>query len=112
MNTLTLSAIDLLCSSIRKLTVIDHSKKVLLSLDVENPQDSVQIKQTIHQIDIAYFNAIREHIDAQRKKYTFISPEQTSTEKELAAGAPVTWTVELTFMGSDFLPNVTTKELI
>ena len=112
MSTLTLSAIDLLSTSIRRLSITDPTNKILLTLDAELPQDSAQIKQTIHQLDIAYFNAIREHIDAQRKKYVFYSPEQISTEKEINAGAPATWTTELTFMGSDFLPENTTKELI
>jgi len=106
LTSLTLSAIDLLCSSIQKLTITDPAGKILISLDVLNPQDEVQIKQTVHQLDIAYFNSIRDHIDAQRQKYSFFTSEQTSTEKEKQAGAPDTWVAELTFMGSNFLPEL------
>jgi hypothetical protein len=108
MNSLTISAIDLLCSSIKKLSIIDSSGNTILNLSSENLQDSLQIKQTIHQIDIAYFNSIRDHIDMQRKKYVFMSSEQISTEAEINAGAPEKWTTELTFMGSNFLPETKT----
>jgi hypothetical protein len=105
MNSLSLSAIDLLCASIQTLSVSDAHENQLIVLNSENPQDREQIRKTIHQIDVAYFNSIRDHIDAQRIKYTFMSPEQKSTEKEVAAGAPETWATELTFMGSNFLPE-------
>ena len=105
MNNLTTSAIDLLCSSIKKLVLTSPTGNILLTLDADNPQDAAQIKQTIHQLDIEYFNAIRDHIDIQRKKYVFLSPEQKSTDKEIEAGAPETWVAELTFMGSNFLPE-------
>ena len=108
MNSLTLSAIDLLCSSIKKLSITDPSGKVLLILDSNNQQDEIQIKHTIHQIDIAYFNSIRDHVDNQRKKYTFYTDIQTSTDKEKKAGADETWVAELTFMGSNFLPDIKT----
>ena len=105
MNSLSLSAIDLLCSSIGKLSVSNSSGVTILSLDASNPQDTVQINNTIRQIDIAYYNTIRDHIDKQREKYAFFSDEQTSSPQELAAGAPKTWKAELIFMGSNFLPE-------
>jgi hypothetical protein len=108
MNELALCALNLLATSIRKMSITDPSGNVLLLLDAVNPQDEIQIKQTVQKLDIGYFNAIRDHIDSQRKKYAFFSPVQTSTPEELAAGAPKTWTSELTFMGSSFLPEVKT----
>jgi len=108
MNELALCALNLLATSIAKMAITDPSGTVLLSLDATNPQDEIQIKQTVQKLDVGYFNAIRDHIDTQRKKYAFFSPEQTSTTEELAAGAPASWTAELTFMGSSFLPEVKT----
>jgi hypothetical protein len=108
MNELALCALNLLGTSIRKMAISDPSGNVLLSLDAANPQDEVQIKQTVQKLDVGYFNAIRDHIDSQRKKYAFFTPEQTSTPEEISAGAPHTWTAELTFMGSNFLPEVKT----
>ncbi len=105
LNNLSKSSIDLLCSSIKQLKIIDKNGNELISLSDSNPQDSVKIISTINEIDIAYFNAIRNHIDEQRKKYTFYSPKQISTQEELLAGATKEWTAELTFMGSNFLPN-------
>jgi len=105
MNSLSLSAIDLLCSSIGKLSINDPNNNTILSLDSTNPQDAVQINTTIRQIDIAYFNTIRDHIDKQREKYAFFSEPQNSSVEELHAGAPETWKAELVFMGSNFLPE-------
>lgn len=107
MSELTKSAIDLLSSSIQTLKIINSQGEQIVSLTNTNPQDTMQIKQIINQIDIEYFNAIREHLDVQRKKYQFISPNQVSTKKEIEAGAPENWTTELTFMGSNFLPDKT-----
>ena len=104
-NTLTTSAIDLLCSSVKKLQITNNNGQIALLLDAANPQDEKQIKQTIHQLDIAYFNSIRDHIDNQRKKYMFTTTTQESTQKEIEAGAPTSWVAELSFMGSDFLPE-------
>ena len=109
MNSLSLSAIDLLCSSIQKLSISDCNKNILLSLNSSNPQDEIQINNTIKQMDIAYFNSIRDHINNQREKYSFYSETQTSTSQELSAGAPLNWKAELIFMGSNFLPESTEK---
>lgn len=112
MNALTNSAIELLSTSIQKLTLTGPDHKVLTTLEVFKPQDALQIKQLINQLDVEYFNAIRDHIDVQRKKYQFMSDEQISTKEELAAGAPEKWTAELTFMGSNFLPEPKTANTI
>jgi hypothetical protein len=105
MAELSNSAINLLASSIHSLKVLDKNGSTVTSLTTSNPQDAAQITQIIHQLDIEYFNAIRDHLDQQRKKYQFMTPMQTSTPKEVSAGAPETWSTELTFMGSDFLPE-------
>lgn len=105
MSELTNSAINLLASSIQSIKVLDKNGATITSLHNSNPQDAAQIIQLIHQLDIEYFNAIRDHIDVQRKKYQFMTPSQHSTEKEISAGAPEDWTTELTFMGSNFLPE-------
>jgi hypothetical protein len=108
MNELAICALNLMATSIKKITITDPSGNILLLLDSSNPQDDIQIKQMVQNLDIGYFNAIRNHIDSQRKKYTFFSPIQISTIEEITAGAPQTWTAELTFMGSSFLPEVKT----
>jgi len=105
MESLTNSAIDLLCSSVKSLKLQNGSNEIIMSLNASNPQDNLQIKHLIKNLDIGYFNAIRDHIEEQRKKYLFYSDIQTSNEMELAAGAEPTWRAELSFIGSDFLPE-------
>jgi len=105
-NALSRSSIDLLCSSIKQLAVKDNKGNVLLSINSSNPQDAAKIVSNINEMDIAYFNAIREHVNNQRKKYIFVSPKQESSADEIAAGAPKTWTCELSFMGSSFIPSI------
>jgi len=107
-NQLTNTAIDLICSSIQHITLIDSNKTILLELDATSPQDKIQLNQILKTMDVEYFNAIRDHLELQRKKYTFKTPAQLSTSKEIEAGAPKEWDVELTFMGSSFLPEQNT----
>lgn len=104
-NSIASNAIDLLCSSIFHLSMEDSAGNIIAELDSTKPQDSLKIIETIKKIDIAYFNAIREHINAQRKKYIFVSDIIESSDQEIKAGAPKSWSAELTFMGSDFLPE-------
>ncbi|VVC06376.1 Uncharacterised protein [uncultured archaeon] len=105
MSLLAAKPIELICSSIQKLSLFDPNGNKLAELNAANPQDQPKIKQTIGNLDVAYFNAIKEHFEIQRKKFVFTSDEQTSTPKEINAGAPEKWTTELTFIGSNFLPE-------
>ena len=105
MSNLTSSALDLLCSSINSLSIVDNAGITLQTVTNDTPQDSAEMSEIIRNMDISYFNAIRNHIDSQRKKFLFTSPKQTSDAHELLAGAPETWHAELIFAGSNFLPS-------
>lgn len=104
LDQLTDTAVQLICASISKLTLVDSNKTVLLEIKSDSPQGAAQLLQVIKQLDIEYFNAIRDHLDAQRKKFSLYIPLQTSTEAELQAGAPLEWNTDITFVGSNFLP--------
>ena len=104
-NQLTNTAIELLCASIKNLELIDKDGNIIASFVANNPQEISQISNVVKSMDIEYFNAIRNHLEGQRKKYSYITPIQISTQKELIAGAPKEWTAEITFMGSSFLPE-------
>lgn len=104
-DSLTKSAIDLICMSIRAISVLDANGQVTFTLDASNPQDSAQIMNCVRGLDVAYFYAIRNHIEAQKNKYLFRTVQQTSTPEEILAGAPEVWTAELSFLGSNFLPD-------
>jgi hypothetical protein len=108
-NQLSNTIIDLICSCIKSLELTDINKNIVASF---TDKDSVQINKIIREMDIEYFNAIRDHLEAQRKKYTFLTPNQISTQKEISAGAPTEWTSEITFMGSSFLPENNAKQTI
>jgi hypothetical protein len=65
-----------------------------------------EITDNLKNLDVEFFNAIQDHLMVQRKKYAFQPIECTSTESEIAAGAPPTWNAELNFAHSDFFKNV------
>ena len=62
-------------------------------LETENFKTSrpEEIKQFVANIDVAYYQAIRDHIDEQKKKLTFANQTITSTPQQIEAGAPETW---------------------
>lgn len=107
-NELTNTAIELLCSSIQTLSFEDADGKGF-TLDASNPQERKQIDNTIQNLDVEYFNAIRDHLEKQRKKFTLLTPIQASTKEEIAAGAELCWQAEIIFAGSNFLPNAKTN---
>ena len=103
---ITNNAIDLICHSIYTLQVQDATGKVQTTLTTDVPQDAQEIASTIKNLDVAYFNSIRKHIDDQRAKYSFFSNLIKSTPEEIIAGAPEEWRAELNFITSDFLPDL------
>lgn len=104
-NKLTDTAIDLICSCVAAIKIVDAKNNILLEINNSTPQDKLQIGQLIKNMDIEYFNAIKNHLEEQRKKYAFKIPTQISVEKEITAGAPKEWSSELTFQGSNFFPE-------
>lgn len=88
-----------------KLQELDKQLKLLGSLTVNTIAESIaniqigeetvinqsEIKTFLNQIDLPYFNAIKNHVDEQKKKINFQEIEMTSTAEEIAAGAPASW---------------------
>lgn len=97
----TKTAIDLICESIVSIKLTNADKEIINILE-NNGLGKQQINELIHSIDIEYFNAIRNHLDEQRLKFTIITDEITSTPEEIAAGADATWTAPIIVAGSDF----------
>lgn len=99
-----------------KLQELDKQLKVLGSLSVNTIADSVasvsvgdnvitnttEIKNFLTQIDLSYFNAIKTHVESQKKKISFQPLELTSTAEEIAAGAPAKWTAAVTIDITNF----------
>jgi hypothetical protein len=90
MSTLGNVVVDLICNSIFKVSSDDISET--------NPKN---IKELVNNLDVEYFNAIKKHIDEQRNKFQIVTPEQSSTPEEIAAGADATWTTPLSFTHSN-----------
>jgi hypothetical protein len=98
----TQSAIDLICESISEVTLFDQNNNVVTKLNKSEPASFSQIKQLVNTLDIGYFTEIRNHLDAQRKKFSVKSGFVRSTPDEVIAGAEEGWQANIIFAGSDF----------
>jgi hypothetical protein len=105
MKNLTSCAIDLVCQSIKSITLFNNKNELVLSLIADNPQNKKEITSIIAGMDVEYFNAIRDHINIQKKKFSFETQEIISLPEEIAAGAPEIWKAPLIFIGTNFLPE-------
>lgn len=101
-NKVTKTAISLICESIQTVTLIDKNGTTLTKLSKNELASQMQIRQLVDSLDVNYFNAIRDHLDTQRKKYTIQTKEIESTTEEIAAGADKFWKAEIVFAGSEF----------
>lgn len=100
-----------------KIADLDDQMKSLSSVTINMVTDSIseiqgaggfsiknpgEIRQFLNQLDLAYFRAIQKHIEDQRKLISFKPLQITSTAEQLAAGAPETWTADITFNIKNF----------
>lgn len=83
--------INMICESISKIELNEITE--------ENPKN---IKNLVQNLDVAYFNAIRDHIDVQKNKFKLFTPIQYSTPDEIKIGALEQWKVEVGFSNSNF----------
>lgn len=102
LQSITGTAVDLICDSIKEAKVIMPDGTVSTQISSSDPISKAQIRQLILNLDVAYFNAIRDHLDAQKKKYTINTGLIRATEQEIAAGAKTEWQADIVFGGSDF----------
>lgn len=94
-NQLSNVAIELIASSIESLILPDGTKI----------SDQPSILKIIQDLDVSYFNAIRDHITSQRENFIIKSEWQISTTEEIKAGAPEKWQGELIFAGTNFFTD-------
>ena len=66
---------------------------------VGNPD---HIDEFINNADADFYNAITDHIDLQKDKFTIAPIPVRSSDEDIAAGAPETWEVPITFDQSNF----------
>jgi hypothetical protein len=91
MKSLAQISIGMIVDSISKISVGDFS--------TENP---AEIKNFINNIDWQYFQAIQQHIEAQKTAIAFSSVTVKSSESMIQAGAPAEWTMPVQFDLTNF----------
>ena len=75
---------------------------VSVSTGTFKTDNSEEITHLIRNLDYDYFKTIEAHFNAQRKKFGIKPVHCISTSEEIAAGAPQSWTADVTFTQSDF----------
>lgn len=88
---LTDLTVSVLTQSITKITVGDT--------EVTNPN---HIKEFVDNTDKEFYKSLTEHLDEQRNKFQIEPIKVTATQDEVAAGAPETYEVPITFDQSNF----------
>lgn len=103
-------------SNDEKIEEIDQQLKTLSTINVNVVAESIknikcgdyvtdkpsEIRQFINQIDLAYFHAIKNHIEEQKKKTAFNKIRIEATQEQIAAGAPSTWEADIEFNLTNF----------
>lgn len=84
-------SVNVVAESIRSITADDYF--------TDRPTD---IRNFVSQLDLAYFNAIRQHLEAQKKLTAFPAVSCTATDDELIAGAPASWEAAIEFNLTNF----------
>mgnify|MGYP000722035462 CR=1 FL=1 len=86
-----------------KLTISTISKSITSIVDgddeVTNPQ---HIEEFINNADKQFYNDVLSHIEKQRDTFQLEPLKVQSTDEDVAAGAPKTWEVPITFDQSNF----------
>ena len=98
---ITEGAIDMIASGIQSAVISDSNGNNLAKYTAgQDPKSAVN--ELLVNMDVVYFNAIKKHMDEQRKKFTVTTGPIDATEEEIAAGASKTWQADIVFGGSEF----------
>lgn len=87
-------AIELIVESIAAIEFVNQKHNSIT--------DTPSILKFINNLDLSYFNAIKDHINKNREIFTIKTEIQHSTEDEIKSGAPTTWQSDLIFAGTSF----------
>ena len=88
---LTSMTVGLMSKSVKSITV-----------DGNVVDNTIHIKEFIDNADKLFFGTVMEHLEEQRDKFKIEPFKVTSTEEEIAKGAPETYEVPITFDQSNF----------
>ena len=93
-------------TSFKKLTdlTVTMMSKSIASLTIGDTTVTNQdhISEFIDNVDKEFFKDITDHLEEQRVKFAIEPIKVSSSDEDIAAGAPVTWEVPITFDQSNF----------
>ena len=85
------------------LTVTMMSKSIAaLTIGDTTVTNQDHISEFIDNVDKEFFKDITDHLEEQRVKFAIEPIKVSSSDEDIAAGAPVTWEVPITFDQSNF----------
>jgi len=85
------------------LTVTMMSKSIAsLTIGETSVTNQDHISEFIDNVDKEFFKDITDHLEEQRIKFAIEPIKVSSSDEDIAAGAPVTWEVPITFDQSNF----------
>ena len=88
---LTDLTVSMMSKSIAKISIGDT--------EVTNPE---HIEEFVNNVDKEFFKGITDHLEVQRKKFAIKPLVATSSDEDVAQGAPETYEVPITFDQSNF----------
>lgn len=98
--------LDMFHQSFRKLTDITiamvSNSVVSIEVDGATVTDPNHIREFIANADKNFYSAVMEHVTKQRESFSIKPIRVTSTPEDIAAGAPATFEVPVTFDQSNF----------
>tara|TARA_B110000503_G_scaffold61862_1_gene98119 strand:+ start:2519 stop:3400 length:882 start_codon:yes stop_codon:yes gene_type:complete len=93
-------------ASFRKLTdlTVDMLGKSVYSITVDGTEvtNSEHIQEFLQNSDKNFFNTVMEFLEEEKKKFQIEPIKVSSTDEDIAAGAPATFNVPITFDQSNF----------
>jgi hypothetical protein len=60
------------------------------------------IEEFIANVDKSFYTQLSNHLEVQKEKFSTKPIEISSTDEEVAAGAPTTWSLPIVFDQSNF----------
>jgi len=93
-------------ASFKKLTniTINMMVKSIAKLQIGDTEvtNRVHIEEFIDNVDKEFFKGITDHLETQREKFAIEPIKVQSNEEDIAAGAPETYEIPITFDQSNF----------
>ena len=93
-------------ASFKKLTniTVNMMVKSIASLTIGDTQvtNQIHIEEFIDNVDKEFFKGITDHLESQREKFAIEPIKVQSNEEDIAAGAPETYEIPITFDQSNF----------